>query len=227
MADLTIVTAGALVQPRQQAARQLALITNGVPDFFFDAANNESGTLGVIPHPRIGYLGNARPPFDIDLLAAVFRRRRDWHLVLAGPIDKSLQIRALRALPNVHFLPSRPLEEVPALLRQWDVGLIPFKLNDFSRALNPLKLGEYLACGLPVVATDLPELRAHGDLVWRTPNESAGFEEAIALALAVDRKSHARRAVAAAREITWTAIARRYILPQLEAVFFLDRNRSV
>jgi len=45
------------------------------------------------------------------------------------------------------------------------VGLIPFKLNELTVAVNPIKLREYLAAGLPVVATPLPEVALYKELV--------------------------------------------------------------
>jgi glycosyltransferase involved in cell wall biosynthesis len=61
--------------------------------------------------------------------------------------------------PDVLSLPARPPAELPALMRHCDVGLVPFLVNDHTRASLPLKLWEYVAAGLPVVATDLPNLK--------------------------------------------------------------------
>ena len=45
---------------------------------------------------------------------------------------------------------------------EFDIGLIPFVRNTLTEAVNPLKLMEYYALGLPVLATRLPELEAIG-----------------------------------------------------------------
>ena len=221
LVDLTFVTSQALLESRRSLTRRLIRTPNGVPEFFFDMVPDSSDQLVQIPSPRIVYVGNARPPLDFSLLEEVFRHRPGWQLIFAGPVDRSVRIPGLRSLPNVHFLPERSFQSVPPLLRQMDAGLIPFQINEFSRALNPLKLAEYLACGLPVVASQLPELSTLGELVFTAPNEPEPFEAAIARALAVDRPSHSRRAIAVARELSWTTIARRYVLPELESAFHL------
>jgi len=218
-ADLTLATSMGLTESRRHMARRIAYSPNGVPEFFFEVGGTPPDPIDVIPHPRIIYLGNLRPPVDIEFLALVFRRRPDWQLVFVGPVDRAAAVASLRARPNVHFLGSRPYEQIPSMLRRSDAGLIPFKINEFSRALNPLKTWEYLACGLPVAASELPELRSLGDLVHVAVNDAAAFERAIEAALAMDRFGHARRAVATARAFSWSAIVRRSVMPELQRVF--------
>ena len=65
----------------------------------------------------------------------------------------------LRALPNVHFLGRKPYAALPGYCKAFDVALLPFIKNELTENANPLKLREYLAAGLPVVSTDIPEAR--------------------------------------------------------------------
>ena len=46
-----------------------------------------------------------------------------------------------------------------------DVGLLPCMLNQYTRAMFPMKFFEYLAAGLPVVSTNLPSLNEFADYV--------------------------------------------------------------
>jgi glycosyltransferase involved in cell wall biosynthesis len=72
----------------------------------------------------------------------------------------------------VHFLGRRPYSTLPSYCKAFDVALLPFVDNQLTQNANPLKLREYLAAGLPVVATDIPEARAlaeHGVFLARTP----------------------------------------------------------
>ena len=71
-----------------------------------------------------------------------------------GDVDES----RLRSLENVHFLGGKPVDALPGYLKALDVALIPYKLNELTRNIFPLKLYEYLAAGLPIVAAALPEL---------------------------------------------------------------------
>ena len=71
----------------------------------------------------------------------------------------------IQGLPNVHILGHRPYERLPEYLRGFDIALLPFVVNELTLAANPLKLREYLAAGLPVVAAPLPEIARFKDLV--------------------------------------------------------------
>ena len=66
----------------------------------------------------------------------------------------------LRALANVHFLGRKPYAALPGYCKAFDVALLPFVKNELTENANPLKLREYLAAGLPVVSTDIPEAKA-------------------------------------------------------------------
>jgi glycosyltransferase involved in cell wall biosynthesis len=79
----------------------------------------------------------------------------------------------LRELPNVHLLGRRSYESLPEYCKAFDVAILPFVVNELTLAANPLKLREYLAAGLPVVATPLPEILKLNALVRmaRTPEE--------------------------------------------------------
>jgi glycosyltransferase involved in cell wall biosynthesis len=98
------------------------------------------------------------------LLAGVADARPDLQLVLVGavglgdPGGAPQGFAELVARPNVHAFGPRPQDELPAWLRHADVALIPFLDNAHTRGSLPLKLWEYLAAGLPVVATPLPNL---------------------------------------------------------------------
>ena len=65
-------------------------------------------------------------------------------------------------LPNVHLLGRRPYSELPAYCKGFDVALIPFRINELTLNANPLKVREYLAAGLPVVSTPIPEVEVLG-----------------------------------------------------------------
>jgi glycosyltransferase involved in cell wall biosynthesis len=58
----------------------------------------------------------------------------------------------------------RPYTELPNYLRGIDVALLPQQINDYTRAMFPMKFFEYLAAGCPVVATPLPALTEFGSL---------------------------------------------------------------
>ncbi|MEO8849332.1 MAG: polysaccharide pyruvyl transferase family protein [Casimicrobiaceae bacterium] len=123
--------------------------------------------------PIVGYFGALASWFDFDLLAAVAKHRPDLEFVLIGQdYDATPDAVNWQSLPNVHRLGVVPYEDLPRWACWFDVGMIPFKVNAITESTSPLKLFEYMALGLPVVATDLRECRKYSS-VFRagTPGE--------------------------------------------------------
>jgi glycosyltransferase involved in cell wall biosynthesis len=77
-------------------------------------------------------------------------RRTDWTFVMVG--KATVDVTPLRGLANVRLLGQKPYETLPAYCRAFDVGIIPFRVEELTLKANPLKLREYLAAGLPTVA---------------------------------------------------------------------------
>lgn len=120
--------------------------------------------------PRIAFLGSVDNRLAYDALLLCMERHRDKSFLLIGGVyehDETIEphVRKLRSLPNVHFLGQRDRREVAWILSQCEVGLIPYEVNDFNRACSPLKVFEYAALGLTVIASRLPALQEFGDLV--------------------------------------------------------------
>jgi glycosyltransferase involved in cell wall biosynthesis len=112
--------------------------------------------LEAIPHPIVGFFGLISSWVDVALVGWLSERFPHVSFVLIGRAEVSLQV--LSGRPNVHCLGLVPYAELPWYARYFDVGLIPFFLNRLTKAVNPLKLLEYFALGLPVLSTRLPEL---------------------------------------------------------------------
>jgi glycosyltransferase involved in cell wall biosynthesis len=218
-ADLTFVTTTSLLERRRGLARAIRLLPNGIPDFFLEEPPLLTDPIDEIPRPRVGYVGVIRRPMNMAMLRAVFAERRDWHLVLVGPVQRDSGVTALRDLPNVHLVGPRPFESLPAIIRKLDVGLIPHQINAFSRGLRPLKLCEYLSAGLPVAATRLPELQGLDRFVSLSDETVSSFTSAIESALGRRGARFGREAKEWAQDYTWGRIAERDVLPALRGVF--------
>jgi glycosyltransferase involved in cell wall biosynthesis len=127
--------------------------------------------------PLIGYVGNiSEYKVDIDLIHFIGENRRDWTLLLIGPIghgDPSTNISKLQSLSNVHILGPRPYDKLPAYLKYMDVCIIPFKLNEYTLFSFPMKFHEYLAAGKKIVSTPLPSLEKYKAVTYfgSTPEE--------------------------------------------------------
>jgi glycosyltransferase involved in cell wall biosynthesis len=118
----------------------------------------------AIPRPRIGFFGVIDERMDIDLLSQAADMRPDWQFVMIGPVVK-IDPRILPRRDNIHWLGPKSYKELPAYLAHWDIGLMPFALNDATRFISPTKTPEFLAAGLPVLSTMIRDVvRPYGDL---------------------------------------------------------------
>jgi glycosyltransferase involved in cell wall biosynthesis len=197
-ADLTLFSSQTLAE-RWGAREPLILHNAGDP-----------GHFGLIPwrrreRPVIGYAGALNHWFDVPAVTRAAELRPDWDFLLIGPVD-AVNVNPLRKLPNVSLTGPVPYAELPQRLAGCDLALIPFKLTPLIEAVNPVKLYEYLACGLPVVSSRLPEVAALGDHVY-TYAAADQMPEAIEKGLLED--SPGRREARRARVLgeTWAARA--------------------
>jgi glycosyltransferase involved in cell wall biosynthesis len=202
-ADLVVTTSMALQAAKQPLNPNTILVSHGVDyEHFAKAVSNHLPTpadIAGIPHPRLGFFGLIRDWVDLDLLAEVARKRPDWHFVLIG--DSTIDLAAYRGTANMHFLGRKPYAELPAYCKEFDVGLVPFKINELTKAVNPIKLREYLAAGLPVVSTPLPESRLCGDSI-KIAASADDFAAAISASVAASDTQRSRRSASMAGE-TW------------------------
>ncbi len=167
LADLVVTTSSVLQEAKAPLNPNTILVTHGVDYDHFSKALTENlpipSDIADIPHPRLGFFGLIHDWVDLDLLAEVAGKRPEWHFILIG--DSNVDLTPYRSLSNMHFLGRKPYEQLPAYCKQFDIGLIPFKVNELTKAVNPIKLREYLAAGLPVVSTPLPEVQIYESLV--------------------------------------------------------------
>lgn len=121
--------------------------------------------------PTIGYIGAIGYRLDFSLLTRIIQRNPQWQFLLAGPIflepgtPMVEAMTTMRALPNVTFT-RVDKQKIPNLLASSDIGIIPYDTNQtFNRYSFPLKLMEYFLAELPVVSTDIYELRRFPEFV--------------------------------------------------------------
>lgn len=151
-------------------ARDVRLLRHGVDPGFFDRAVKAHEALAQLPGPRIGLVASLSDAIDYRGLLRIARERPGWSLVIVGKKAftddrKRAQFEELERLPNVHAFGFRPQKEVPSWLIGLDVALVSYDLETWAPYNQPLKLYEYLALGLPVVASRIQAAEELGDLV--------------------------------------------------------------
>ena len=158
--DRTFATADALAERLRAAQPNTVMIPNGANfERFVQAAQPQPvpEDLRDIPHPIFGFVGALQSCIEYDYLEAAAKARPDWSFVLIGKEKPGVDLTALHAMPNVHFLGLKPNEQLPQYLAHFDACLNLFAKSDLSKDVSPLKFYEYLATGHPIVSTRQPD----------------------------------------------------------------------
>jgi glycosyltransferase involved in cell wall biosynthesis len=191
--------------------RPLILLGNGVEMAHFETPRTAPPELAALPRPLIGYVGLLSHFLDFGQLEALRRNRRGGTVVLIGPGSPATDraVAEFGRREGVAVLGPRPYGEVPAYMQALDVGVIPFRADDpFVQGINPNKVYQYLAAGLPVITTPVLDLQESApDLLFATTNE----EVTRALGLALDAPSAPERRRALARAHDWDVLAARMV----------------
>jgi glycosyltransferase involved in cell wall biosynthesis len=199
-ADLVLASSTALPAQLPSSRSKPIVLANACDPDLFQPDGPAVPWLTELPGPVLGYLGAVDTrAFDAELIATVATARPEWTFVLVGPSTKAGRA-ALLGLTNVHLFGAVSYEQAPAVIRSFDVALIPYRTGGLIDYVHPKKLYEYLAVGKPVVATALPALLGLNAPI-RLAVDSAAFTEQISAALidAADPAQIAeRRAVAVA-----------------------------
>jgi glycosyltransferase involved in cell wall biosynthesis len=213
-ADHVIIHSPALMEKKGHINPHTSLIPNGV-DFENYAANHpEPAEMVGIPHPRIGYAGVIKKQLDIGLLVRLARSRPQYSFVFVGPIGniggKEQQLAALKQLPNVHMLGGRPAKALPAYVRHFDVCLMCYEVNGYTRYIYPMKLNEYLATGLPIVSAPIETVLSFAEVVSIAHSDAdwlAAIDRGLTAPMRGEKAVQARCAVA--RENDWDVLVDR------------------
>ena len=183
-ADFVVVSAEPLLESKRRANPRTVLVRHGVDYPHFRRAlapeTKVPQEIARLPRPVLGFFGLVSEDWiDLELLSAVAQRYPHGSLVVLGKVTADV---SQLQLPNVHFLGRKEYADLPAYCKGFDVALNPFRISELTRNANPLKVREYLAAGLPVVSTDIPEVAALG--LCRIGKTPAEFLEQIDAALA-------------------------------------------
>jgi glycosyltransferase involved in cell wall biosynthesis len=203
-ADLVLASAPALAERLRTISNNVLDAPNVADTELFSRAlspGRSDPEIAALPAPRIVFTGAiVAVKLDLPLLAELARLRPAWSFALVGPVgpgEPRVDLSAIAAEPNIHLLGPRAYEELPDVLRAADAGLIPYARNALTDSIFPMKVYEYLAAGLPVVATALPALVGVADVA--TAPDAQGIAELLDVALAdkdPDRRAERSRAAA-------------------------------
>jgi glycosyltransferase involved in cell wall biosynthesis len=163
--DCVIVSSDRLFARKHEYNRNTFLVTHGVDVAHFRRACDPDSAvppeMAAFARPVIGFFGLIADWVDLELIRYLAVSRPKWNFVLIGKTATSVQV--LEGLDNIHLLGQKPYQELPLYAKGFDVAILPFAINELTLAANPLKLREYLAAGLPLVSSAIPEAEKLGN----------------------------------------------------------------
>lgn len=158
--DLVFVAGHALYARKRNQHPRVYNVPSGIDVSYFARARQKApipSDQAPIPGPRIGYCGVIDHRIDWRLVREIAELRPKWQFVFLGPVASRTRAN-LPGLRNVHYLGAKPPHEVLEYVSDWDAAMIPFVVDETTRALSSSKTLEYLAAGKEIVATPLPDM---------------------------------------------------------------------
>ena len=208
-ADLVLYSGQKLLAEAERGRERSFLLEQAVD--FDHWSQVGSGKLEIaesvarIPRPRLGYFGAIEPWLvDQELITRAARERPEWQWIFIGNKSRGVEIEAL---PNTHFLPPVPYQELPRYAAGFDVCVLPWDTaHSFTSYGSAIKVREYLATGKPVVISPLPEYESMSDAL-RIARTHDDWFRLVEEALQEDDPAAARGRQAAVSSGTWDARA--------------------
>ncbi|MGA0557375.1 glycosyltransferase [Larkinella sp. VNQ87] len=213
--DAVITTSEALRQSKSVQQPATFCVKNGANFTLFHQARRLAGQ-NPPARPTVGYLGTADNRIDVNLVEDCIRKMPEVDFQFIGEVNEPTLHSRLSGFPNVIFTPSVPPGELPGLLANLSVGLIPFVCNEHTSTIYPLKINEYLAAGLPVVSTPFSILDEFEGVV-ELAHDPESFVRALRRALQDQSPERIRQRVDMARANSWEKRAEEFerIIQQL------------
>lgn len=167
LADLVFTGGQSLFEAKRGRHPAVHAFPSSIDKGHFATARRRHGAeprdQAAIPHPRIGYFGVIDERMDLDLLTALALRRPNWQFVMIGPVVK-IDPASLPQRPNIHWLGGRSYDSLPHYLAGWDLGFMPFAINESTRFISPTKTPEFLAAGRRVISSAITDVvRPYGE----------------------------------------------------------------
>ncbi len=223
--DLVFCTARGLYESKQAYCKEIFLSPNAADiDHFRQADRTETPVaedLKELPHPILGFVGAIKEWIDLDLIGEVARSFPQGSVVMVGPVGANIDISSLQSLTNVHFLGHRDRQLLPRYLKGFDVCLNPFRENELTSTVSPLKFYEYLASGRPIASIPMPEIMDFSELV-EFGGGPEGFTAAVSRALKDTPRKKAAR-LQKALENSWESRAE-FMMEQIEKYYTHKHN---
>ncbi len=206
--DMVFATAESLCERLQAANPKAEFIPNGANFELFQKASEPLPVpedLKDIPGPILGFVGALQSCIEYGWVEKAAWERSDWSFVFIGKEKPGVDLTALHAMPNVHFLGLKPHEQLPDYLANFNVCLNLFAKSDLSKDVSPLKFYEYLATGKPIVSTPQPDQVLPYGTMMQIAHTAEEFVEKCAEAIEDTAPERVAARIEAGRQSSWDA----------------------
>jgi len=173
--DWVFCSSKKLVDEKRPINPMTSYLPNGVDYDLYSKARRDSTRIpqefNSITQPVVGYVGLISGKIDFDVIRDLVRKRKDWSFVFVGPLQlsnrDSFLFDNLTKESNFFYLGYKPPYLLPNYLKSFRAGIMPYRLSGHVPWVFPLKLYEYMAAGIPSVASDLESIEAIEGVVYK------------------------------------------------------------
>ena len=211
LAEADVVFAGGhrLAEAKAKRHRNVHFFGCGVDVQHFGAARDAmlpvAEDIARLASPVAGYYGVIDERIDYALLATLAAALPTVQFAMVGPVVK-VDPAELPHAANIHWLGQRSYDELPAIVKGFDVCLMPFARNEATEYINPTKTLEYMAAGKPIVSTDIPDVVHHFTPVVATAHTAHEFVGEVCRALHTTPVDRIAQGIAQASDSSWDRI---------------------
>jgi len=211
LADVVLATSDKLYKMAANVNPNTHLVPNGCDYDYFSRASYKDMAIPEdmknIKGPVIGFMGAIATWCDLRLVDRLAVNFPHCSIVMIGPF---YNVTAVPQRPNIYWLGLKSYQQLAAYVQKFDVGIIPFRISSMVESINPIKMWEYMASGIPIVTTAIPEARKYHDLVLCSENEEE-FMQNIKLALNNDSSERKNQRMALAQQNSWIIRAQQIV----------------
>lgn len=198
--DIVFATARSLIEKKQHIRNDIEYLPNGVEleNFIKEKYFLPSEFVNDLKNKCI-YVGAIESWFDVDLIYKSCLELKDINFYIIGPVK--IDLSKLKSLPNLFILGKKKYEDIPNYIYYSDVALIPFKINELTNSITPIKLFEYMSLGKEVVSTSFNEMKFLKSPAYLS-NSSIDFIENIKHAIK-NKEKNKQRNIEFAKSCSW------------------------
>jgi teichuronic acid biosynthesis glycosyltransferase TuaH len=208
--DLTFCTSSELTRFAAGFSPRVYFLPNGADTLLFNKVVIEKlpkpTDIQCIHTPIIGFTGSIDYRTDFELLRKIALDNQDKTMVFVGPVQTDEHIRVgLNKMKNVVFVGPKQITDIPNYHQCFDCTILPFLKTKFTQSIYPLKINEYLAAGLPVIAVNFSnDIKSFNNVAY-IEDTHEGFLHAIRSAIKENTPERVKARMNVASQNSWTA----------------------